>query len=303
VRIAEGELCCGLMPPFYPYGPPPGHGQQQPQQQAPPSHLGYSQPPQLQQPMPMPLPRGPKSDTRATIALVLGLLSMTCMGLFAGIPAIVIGAMSRKEIDRSQGALTGRGMAAGGIVTGLFGTGLSLVALVALLGGALEAAHPPEPRTESPLRVPVAAGTRSYGSLDVVDLESSGVLVTQLSEIAKTASGKGRTVILQTYIRSSRECAEVAAALPDPRMQRALANVTLVRVDIDTFENELKSMRVDTESVPWFYKLDSAARPTDAISADEWDANVPENMAPVLGSFARGALGARRSPSPVGTAL
>ena len=63
------------------------------------------------------------------------------MGLFAGIPAIVLGAMSRKEIDRSQGALTGRGIAAGGIVTGLFGTGLSLVVLVAVLGGALEAAH------------------------------------------------------------------------------------------------------------------------------------------------------------------
>ena len=86
-------------------------------------------------------------------------------------------------------------------------------------------------------------------------------------------------------------------------MQRALANVTLVRVDIDTFEDELKAMRVDTESVPWFYRLDASARPTDAISADEWDANVPENMAPVLANFARGALGARRTPSPLGTAL
>jgi hypothetical protein len=296
------------MPPFPPYGSPgpqPGpYGQQPPQQQAPPSHLVYSQPQFRPMPAmpPAPVP-GAKNDSRAITALVLGVLSMTCMGLFAGIPAIVIGAMSRKEIDRSQGALTGRGIAAGGIVTGLFGTGLSLVVLVTLLGSALEAAHPPEPRTESPLRVPVAAGTRSYGSLDVVDLESSGVLATQLADISKTAATKGRTVILQTYIRSSPECAQVAAALPDPRMQRALANVTLVRVDIDTFENELKAMRVDTESVPWFYKLDAAARPTDAISADEWDANTAENMAPVLGSFARGALGARRSPSPVGTAL
>ncbi len=257
------------MPPFQPYGAPPVQ----------------------------------KSDSRAVIALVLGVLSMTCMGVFAGIPAIVLGAMSRKEIDRSQGALTGRGIAAGGIVTGLFGTGLSLVVLVALLGGALEAAHPPEPRTESPLRVPVAAGTRSYGSLDVVDLETSGVLMTQLATISKTASAKGRTVILQTYVRSSRECAEVAAALPDPKMQRALANVTLVRVDVDSFEAELKAMRVDTESVPWFYKLDASARATDAISADEWDANVPDNMAPVLGKFAHGVLGSRRSPSPIGTAL
>jgi hypothetical protein len=283
------------MPPFRPYGAPP---------ESRASHAPYGQPPYGQPPyMGPPQPPLPKSDSRAIMALVLGLLSMTCMGVFAGIPAIVLGAMSRKEIDRSQGALTGRGMAAGGIVGGLFGTGLSLVVLVALLGGALEAAHPPEPRTESPLRVPVAAGTRSYGSLDVVDLESTGVLKTQLADITKAATGKGRTVILQTYVRSSHECAEVAAALPDPKMQRALANVTLVRVDIDTFETELKAMRVDTESVPWFYKLDANAQPTDAISADEWDANVADNMAPVLGQFAHGALGARRSPSPVGTAL
>jgi hypothetical protein len=215
----------------------------------------------------------------------------------------VLGAMARKEIDRSQGALTGRGMAAGAIVTGLFGTGLSLVILVALLGGAIESIKPPEPRTESPLRVPVAAGTRSYGSLDVVDLDSQSALKAQLADLSRTASAKGRTVILQTYVRSSHECAEVAASLPDPRMQRALENVTLIRVDIDTFESELKAMRVDTEAAPWFYKLDGNARPTDAISADEWDANVPENMAPVLGDFARGVLGARRSPSPIGTAL
>jgi Domain of unknown function (DUF4190) len=228
---------------------------------------------------------------------------MTCLGFLAGIPAIVIGAMSRKEIDRSQGALTGRGIAAGGIVTGLFGTGISLIVLVTLLSGAVESLNPPEPRTESPLRVPVAAGTRSYGTLDVVDLDTKSKLKAQLVEIAKNASAKNRTVMLQTYVRSSKECAEVAAALPDTRMQRALTNVTLIRVDIDAFEEELKTMRIETDSAPWFYKLDSNAHPTDAISADEWDANIPENMAPVLGDFARGALGARRSPSPIGTAL
>src|SRR4029079_10206756 len=147
-------------------------------------------------------------------------------------------------------------------------------------------------------RVPVAAGTRSYGSLDVVDLDARTPLKAQLMEVSRSATGKGRTVMLQTYVRSSKECAEVAAALPDTRMQRALTNVTLVRVDIDVFENELSAMRVETESAPWFYKLDANARPTDAISADEWDANIPENMVPVLGDFARGALGSRRSPSP-----
>lgn len=244
-----------------------------------------------------------RSDHRATGALVLGVLSMTCLGFLAGIPAIVLGAMSRKEIDRSQGALSGRGIAAGGIVTGLFGTGISLVVLVTLLSSAVEAANPPEPRTESPLRVPVAAGTRSYGSLDVVDLDPKATLKSQLGDIVRAASSKNRTVMLQTYVRSSKECAEVAAALPDTRMQKALTNVTLIRVDIDAFEEELKDLRIETESAPWFYKLDANARATDAISADEWDANIPENMAPVLQDFAKGALGSRRTPSPVGTAL
>jgi len=253
-------------------------------------------------PWPGPIAPPPTKDVRAVAALVLGLLSMTCMGFFAGIPAIVLGAMARKDIDRAQGLRTGSGIAAAGVVTGLFGTGISLVALVALLGGAITSMDPPEPRTASPV-VPIAAGTRSYGPLDVVDLDAEKTLKPQLVDIARTSGGRGRTVILQTYVRSSRECAEVAAALPDTRMQKALANVTLVRVDIDAFEQELKAMRVDTESVPWFYKLDGSARPTDAISADEWDANIPENMAPVLADFARGLPRTRRTPSPLGTAL
>ncbi len=277
--------------PLYPYGGrfSPSHPQVPPQSMRPPPSV-----------RPAVLAR---SDHRATGALLLGVLSMTCLGFLAGIPAIVLGAMSRKEIDRSQGALSGRGIAAGGIVTGLFGTGISLVVLVTLLSSAVESANPPEPRTESPLRVPVAAGTRSYGSLDVIDLDSRATLKSQLGDIVRTASARKRIVMLQTYVRSSKECAEVAAALPDTRMQKALTNVTLVRVDIDAFEDELKDMRVETESAPWFYKLDANARATDAISADEWDANIPENMAPILQDFAKGALGARRTPSPVGTSL
>jgi hypothetical protein len=243
-----------------------------------------------------------RSETKAVASLVLGILSLTCLGIFAGVPALILGSVARRDIDRSQGRLSGRGIAAAGIVTGLFGTGLSLVIGLAVLGGALDAAKDeasaPEPRTEVS-----SAGTKSYGSLDVVDLDGKKPLRAQLQDLARGATSKGRIVVLQTYIRGSKECRDVAAALPDPRMQKALANVTLVRVDVDTFAPDLHAMHVETESVPWFYKLDSGARPTDAINADEWDENVPENMAPVLGAFVAGALGARRSPSPVGTAL
>lgn len=275
------------MPPFPPYGT-----------RAP--YVPAAPPPQW------PAQPGPgRRDGRAVLSLVLGLLSMTCLGVgfLVGIPAIVIGAVARKDIDRSQGALSGRGLAAGGIVTGLFGTGLSLVVLVVLLGGIVGSFETGDPQASSQHGGPGHAGTHSYGPLDVVDLEPTEGLRSQLATLASSATAKRRTVILQTYARSSKECAQVAAALSDKRMQRALANVTLIRVDVEAFDAELASMRVETESAPWFYKLDEHARPTDAISADEWDDNVPENMAPVLAEFARGTFGSRRAPSPVGTAL
>jgi hypothetical protein len=243
-----------------------------------------------------------RNDGKAVASLVLGLLSLACLGFFAGVPAIVLGALARRDIDRSQGMIGGRGLAAGGIVAGLFGTGISLVASVFVLASALEMAKPHAP-SEAPVRVPVAAGARSYGALDVVDIDDGRPLRVQLADVVAAAGKSGRLVILQTYVRASPECAEVAASLPDARMQRALSDVVLVRVDVDDFENELREMRVETETVPWFYKLDKTSRPTDAISADEWDDNIPENMAPVLASFARGTLGMRRTPAPLGTAL
>jgi hypothetical protein len=235
----------------------------------------------------------PRSARKAVTALLLGLFSVTCLGALAGIPAIVVGSLARKDIDRSGGRLTGSGMAAFGIVSGLFGTGLSLVLALMMLGGVVSAAKGADDDE------PVAAATQTVGAVDVVDLDRRRPLHAQLVGIAQAEAAKGRTVVLQTYVRSSKECAEVAAALPDTRMQRALANVTLVRVDLEVFTPELRAMRVDVTSAPWFYKLDGAARPTDAISAGEWDENVPENMAPVLERFVQGTLGRRRSPKPL----
>lgn len=238
-------------------------------------------------------PQRQDSAGKALAAMVLGLSSMACLGAVTGVPAIVLGALARKEIDRSGGRLTGSGFAAFGIVTGLFGTGLSIVLALMMLGSAVSALKDEQPRVAA-----AAAGTRRLGTVDVVDLDADRPLRAQLTGIARDEAAKGRTVVLQTYVRSSRECAEVAAALPDDRMQRALANVTLVRVDVEIFAAELHAMRVDVRSVPWFYKLDAAARPTDAISAGEWDENVPENMAPVLDGFVHGTLGRRRAPTP-----
>jgi putative exporter of polyketide antibiotics len=79
----------------------------------------------------------PRTNTKATWALVLGILSLVCCGLFAGIPAIILGNMAKSEIDASGGSQTGRGMAQAGLVLGIIGLALSVVGIVLTVVGSL----------------------------------------------------------------------------------------------------------------------------------------------------------------------
>lgn len=235
-------------------------------------------------------------------------MSLACIGPFAGLPAIILGATARKEIDGSGRTLEGRGLAAAGIVTGLFGTGFGVIALLyvasAVFAPNLEPADqtaaiqsPPPPSFVSPTpppgfqtagsTQPAAMTTRSFGSLEVVDLDTTRALRAQLTEVMKRS--QGRTVLLQTCASTSAACAAIDRAFPDTRMQRALSNVTIIRVDVEEYRGELGLMKVETKSAPFFYKLDQKGEITESLSAESWDAKIPENMAPLLGKFVKRA--------------
>jgi hypothetical protein len=211
----------------------------------------------------------PRTESKAVASFVLGLSSLLCLGAITGLPAVVLGALARKEIDGSSGALTGKGLAAAGISSGLFGTGLGFVMLLFVLGGALEASHV------------------DSSSLEVVDLRSDQPFGAQLMKTVDDAKAHGRTVVLQTTSEKDARCAQIAAALPDARVKRALANVTLVRVDIDRFSPELHALRIEPRSAPYFYVLDETALPVDGMSGRDLDPSVPEKMGPALAAFVR----------------
>ena len=63
-----------------------------------------------------------------TWALVLGILSIVCFGLLAGIPAIILGNNGKKAA--AQGLATNRGPAQAGFVLGIIGTILSLIGII-----------------------------------------------------------------------------------------------------------------------------------------------------------------------------
>ena len=273
-------------------------------------------------------PPKPPSEGKAVLALVLGILSFFICGL-TGIPAIVLGFSAKSDIRASGGMVGGGGMATAGIITGFAGTAMTMLTIgmivFSMMLGARAATSPTASSGASPGASPhraasrgapassagPAAGARAtpgpttVGTVRVVDLDPDAkeTFHQQLADEYKRAASAKQMVLVMTSAKWCTVCREFEDALPDPRMQTALANVAIVRVDIEDFDAELKSEGMLEASLPWFYKVDGTLRPVDAISAGEWDDNVPENMAPVLKSFVTGTLRARRDPSGMGTAL
>ena len=82
----------------------------------------------------------PQTSGMAITSLVLGCASFMCW-IFTGLPAVILGIVALRQINRSNGRLTGDGLAIGGIVTGGVSCFLILPVMVALLLPAVQAAR------------------------------------------------------------------------------------------------------------------------------------------------------------------
>jgi prepilin-type processing-associated H-X9-DG protein len=71
----------------------------------------------------------------ATASLVLGIFSVTCLSILAGIPAIVLGAIALSKISGSAGRLGGKGKALAGVIMG--GVSFLLIPFVAIFAAIL----------------------------------------------------------------------------------------------------------------------------------------------------------------------
>lgn len=77
----------------------------------------------------MPVSSGPSG--RAVASLILGILSLICMGFLTGIPAIILGSMELKAIKRGEATQAGEGIAKVGYILGIIGTVLTCLAVLA----------------------------------------------------------------------------------------------------------------------------------------------------------------------------
>mgnify|MGYP001418269542 CR=1 FL=1 len=81
--------------------------------------------------------------------MILGIVSFVlCLGFLTGIPAIILGHISRGKIKRSNGQLGGGGMALTGLILGYITTAFTIIYLLfilvfagAMVGAAAEMEH------------------------------------------------------------------------------------------------------------------------------------------------------------------
>lgn len=167
-----------------------------------------------------------------------------------------------------------------------------------------------QPEPKQPKEPPVQKTWRetreeTIGALKVVDLGGDeqtlrGALIAQM----KSAKAASKDVLVLVMADSCEPCKKLYESLKDPAMQEALTPVVLVRVNQLVFEKELSEMHYQTKAMPGLYLLSSDASPRDGILGNEWDDDIPANMAPVLKAFVRGEYKKRRHKfTPNGTVL
>jgi hypothetical protein len=260
------------------------------------------------------------------VPLVVG--GSACVGAFA---SVVLGALGRREIEQNPQRRSGFYLATAGMVLGLV---LGVVSGVVLgVGHALDAfeddkkktakeepaeaapvlpgdrppasplPHLPPPKTPSTSpppagNVPKTTRVSREGAITVVDVGyDSRSLTDEISKQRAEAQAAGETlVVMVTTEVSCDPCRKIAASLKDDKVQKALAKVRLCRIDSEVFREDLKQLRMFPGGLAWFFLVAPDLSPSDGISSGEWDEDVPENIAPVLGPFVRGSLGKRRQP-------
>jgi hypothetical protein len=263
-------------------------------------------------------------NATALLSLLVGIFGTLCFfwGI-AGIGSIVLGMVGHSEIKRSEGRQHGTGLAIAGIALGV----LHIVALVIGLAvlftlaasksgtAAFPGPTPPmfAPTTTPPSVVsPVPAakadepgatsresGTRTtrFGGLTLIDPGTDEASLATLleSELAEATDANEKLVLFLTTPDCA-PCTGVSIALASKRMQTALHGVRLLRIDARDYQIELARRGFPIDVMPGFALLGTRGEPSDYVNGGEWDADIPENIAPVLGSFVRGTYRQRRNP-------
>jgi hypothetical protein len=263
-------------------------------------------------------------NATALLSLLAGIFGTLCFfwGI-GGIGAVILGIIGHGEIKRSEGRQYGEGFAVAGIVLGVLHLVAIVVGFAAVFAySARTSSHagmpPPTPPLLAPPKLPPGSGvapaptpaeqpgavTREsaarstrFGGITLVDPGSDPTTLQALlqSELAQ-ANASNQKLVLWVSTPDCAPCTGVSVALASARLQASLDGVRLLRLDARDYQVELSRRGIPVDVLPGFALLGGRGEPVDYVNGGEWDADIPENIAPVLGSFVKGTYRKRRNP-------
>lgn len=273
------------------------------------------------QPSDADIPSSPPKHTSSLAALSL-LFSLA--PFFGSLPAICLGALALLDLRRHGHRYTGKRLALAGLTLGVINAALVGVFMWRYAEQQIDAlaSTPPIAPTLSPPAITPGSPpptTRSRGDeegqmtviesvvearigskITLVDLPATiPSLATELQVQDHKATSAHEKLLIYTVTDSCRPCLSVGAVLGDPKMQSALANVRLVRVNAREMRMDLEDLGMQTRKNPGFYLLGPDMRARDGITGGEWDEDTADNIAPILEAFVNGRLTSRREKLPI----
>jgi hypothetical protein len=186
-----------------------------------------------------------------------------------------------------------------GVAPAVFPTPAGGAGVVVSPGPSATAAAPVE-RPGSASRE-AATRTLTIGTVTLVDPGTETPSLNAILEREQNRATEQKQRLMLFIVGSDcQPCNGVGVALRDARMQRALRGVRLVRVEGREYAVELERSGIPVDVVPGFALLKPDGRAIDYLNGGEWDADIPENIAPVLRDFILGRYSKRRNPWKTG---
>lgn len=126
------------------------------------------------------------------------------------------------------------------------------------------------------------------GGSKVVNIEPAEgeELTAVVAKHVALAKSNNLTPFVEVWAEWCPPCKKLEAAMDHPLITKAFAGVYLIRLDSDKWGEKLKAAGFDNSSIPVFYGLDDAGKPTGhKITGGAWGEDTPENMGPPLEAF------------------
>ncbi len=139
--------------------------------------------------------------------------------------------------------------------------------------------------------------TAQFGQIELIDVgDDTPNLAEFVAHQAAAAYENKQVCLLVTMLPECPGCASLGYAIAKNTLGSALGKVRIVRLDLDEFEEELRSLHLPIDRVPGFIRLDQFGKAVDFLDAGEWNTNDPAEFAPIIAAFVHGLLTKRRHP-------